>query len=114
MAADPTIFDPTILNDALASLRDYLFAIITQNGAPFASLGSNLFSGIATIMIVIAGAKIMFSADANYNKLIALVGVIMCVWAMITLYTTPSSLFGGYSFSQLIPKGAFALADTIG
>ncbi len=110
----PTIFDPTILNDALTSLRDYVFQAINQNGTPFISLGLRLFTAIAIIMIVIAGARVIFRADANYSKLATLLGIIMCVWAMVTLYTTPSSLLGGYSFSELIPRGSFALADTIG
>ena len=31
--------DPTLLNNLLASLRDTIFNVLTENGTPFAQLG---------------------------------------------------------------------------
>ena len=47
--------DPTLLNNLLASLRDTIFGVLTQNGTPFAQLGLNIFRTITIVMIVIAG-----------------------------------------------------------
>ena len=48
--------DPTLLNNLLASLRDTIFGVLTQNGTPFAQLGLNIFRTITIVMIVIAGS----------------------------------------------------------
>ena len=106
--------DPTLLNNLLASLRDTIFNVLTQNGTPFAQLGLNIFRTITLVMIVIAGARIAFSDDHSLHKLRALAGLILIVWIMLTLYTHSSPLLGGYSFSEAIPKSAFGMADLVG
>ncbi|HET9285574.1 MAG TPA: type IV secretion system protein [Candidatus Angelobacter sp.] len=106
--------DPTLLNNLLASLRDTIFNVLTQNGTPFAQLGLNIFRTITLVMIVIAGARIAFSDDHSLHKLRALAGLILIVWIMLTLYTRSSPLLGGYSFSEAIPKTAFGMADLVG
>lgn len=106
--------DPTLLNNLLASLRDTIFNVLTQNGTPFAQLGLNIFRTITLVMIVIAGARIAFSDDHSLHKLRALAGLILIVWIMLTLYTRSSPLLGGYSFSEAIPKSAFGMADLVG
>ena len=65
-------------------------------------------------MIVIAGSRIAFSGDHSLDKLRTLAGLILTVWIMLTLYTRPSPLLGGYSFSEVIPRTAFSMADLVG
>src|SRR5437763_14072137 len=106
--------DPTILNDLLASLRDSIFGILTQNGTPFQQLGLTIFRTLVISMIVIAGIRIAFSDHHSLHKLRTLAGFILIVWIMLTLYTRSSPLLGGYSFSEAIPRSAFGMADLVG
>ena len=106
--------DPTLLNNLLASLRNTIFDVLTQNGTPFQQLGQNIFRTLAIVMIVIAGSRIAFSDHHALHKLRTLAGLVLLVWIMITLYSTPSPLLGGYSFSEAIPKTAFGMADLVG
>jgi hypothetical protein len=106
--------DPTLLNNLLASLRDTIFGVLTQNGTPFAQLGLNIFRTITIVMIVIAGTRIAFSDNHSLHKLRTLAGLILIVWIMLTLYTRSSPLLGGYSFSEAIPRTAFGMADLVG
>ena len=106
--------DPTLLNNFLASLRDTIFNVLTQNGTPFAQLGLSIFRTVTIVMIVIAGSRIAFSGDHSLDKLRTLAGLILTVWIMLTLYTRPSPLLGGYSFSEVIPRTAFSMADLVG
>jgi hypothetical protein len=106
--------DPTLLNNLLASLRNTIFDVLTQNGTPFQQLGQNIFRTLAIVMIVIAGSRIAFSDHHALYKLRTLAGLLLLVWIMITLYSTPSPLLGGYSFSEAIPKTAFGMADLVG
>lgn len=106
--------DPTIFNNLLASLRDTIFNVLTQNGTPFAQLGMSIFRTITIVMIVIAGTRIAFSDHHSLHKLRTLAGLILTVWIMLTLYTRSSPLLGGYSFSEAIPKTAFGMADLVG
>jgi hypothetical protein len=106
--------DPTLLNNLLASLRDTIFNVLTEHGTPFAQLGLNIFRTITIVMIVIAGSRIAFSSHHALDKLRTLAGLILTVWIMLTLYTRPSPLLGGHSFSEAIPRTAFAMADLVG
>jgi hypothetical protein len=106
--------DTTLFNDLLASLRDTIFGVLTQNGTPFAQLGLNIFRTITIVMIVIAGTRIAFSDQHSLHKLRTLAGLILTVWIMLTLYTRSSPLLGGYSFSEAIPRSAFGMADLVG
>jgi len=106
--------DPTLLNNWLASLRDTIFKVLTEHGTPFAQLGLNIFRTITIVMIVIAGSRIAFSDHHSLHKLRTLAGLILTVWIMLTLYTRPSPLLGGYSFSEAIPRSAFGMADLVG
>jgi hypothetical protein len=106
--------DPTLLNNLLASLRDTIFNVLTENGTPFAQLGLNIFRTVTIVMIVIAGSRIAFSSHHSLDKLRTLAGLILTVWIMLTLYTRPSPLLGGHSFSEAIPRTAFAMADLVG
>jgi hypothetical protein len=106
--------DPTLLKNLLASLRNTIFDVLTQNGTPFQQLGQNIFRTLAIVMIVIAGSRIAFSDHHALHKLRTLAGLLLLVWIMITLYSTPSPLLGGYSFSEAIPKTAFGMADLVG
>ena len=106
--------DPTLLNNLLASLRNTIFDVLTQNGTPFQQLGQNIFRTVAIVMIVIAGTRIAFSDHHSLHKLRTLAGLVLLVWIMITLYSTPSPLLGGYSFSEVVPKTAFGMADLVG
>lgn len=106
--------DPTLLNNWLSSLRDTIFNVLTQNGTPFAQLGLNIFQTVAILMIVIAGTRIAFSDHHSLHKLRTLAGLVLMVWIMLTLYTRSSPLLGGMSFSEAIPKTAFAMADLVG
>jgi TrbL/VirB6 plasmid conjugal transfer protein len=106
--------DPTLFNNLLASLRDTIFGVLTQNGTPFAQLGLNIFRTITIVMIVIAGTRIAFSDHHSLHKLRTLAGLILIVWIMLTLYTRSSPLLGGYSFSEAIPRSAFGMADLVG
>lgn len=106
--------DPTVFNNLLASLRDTIFNVLTQNGTPFAQLGMSIFRTITIVMIVIAGTRIAFSDHHSLHKLRTLAGLILTVWIMLTLYTRSSPLLGGYSFSEAIPKTAFGMADLVG
>ena len=106
--------DPTVFNNLLASLRDTIFNVLTQNGTPFAQLGMSIFRTITIVMIVIAGTRIAFSDHHSLHKLRTLAGLILTVWIMLTLYTRSSPLLGGYSFSEAIPRTAFGMADLVG
>jgi hypothetical protein len=106
--------DPTLLNNLLASLRNTIFDVLTQNGTPFQQLGHTIFHTLVIVMIVIAGSRIAFSDHHALHKLRTLAGLILLVWIMITLYSTSSPLLGGYSFSEAIPKTAFGMADLVG
>jgi TrbL/VirB6 plasmid conjugal transfer protein len=106
--------DPTLLNNLLASLRDTIFSVLTQNGTPFQQLGLNIFRTLTIVMIVIAGTRIAFSDHHSLHKLRTLAGLILMVWIMLTLYTRSSPLLGGNSFSQVIPRTAFGMADLVG
>jgi hypothetical protein len=106
--------DPTLLNNLLASLRDTIFNVLTQNGTPFQQIGVNIFRTLTIIMIVIAGTRIAFSDHHSLHKLRTLAGLILIVWIMLTLYTRSSPFLGGYSFSEVIPRTAFGMADLVG
>jgi len=106
--------DPTLFNNLLSSLRDTIFNVLTQNGTPFEQLGLNIFRTVTIIMIVIAGSRIALHGHHSLDKLRTLTGLILTVWIMLTLYTRTSPLLGGYSFSEAIPKTAFAMADLVG
>jgi len=106
--------DPTLLNDLLASLRNTIFNVLTQNGTPFQQLGLNIFRTLTIVMIVIAGTRIAFSDHHSLHKLRTLAGLILIVWIMLTLYSTSSPLLGGSSFSEVIPRTAFGMADLVG
>src|SRR5579884_752287 len=106
--------DPTLLNNLLASLRNTIFDVLTQNGTPFQQLGQDIFRALVLVMIVIAGSRIAFSDHHALHKLRTLAGLILIVWIMLTLYTTSSPLLGGNSFSEAIPKTAFGMADLVG
>jgi hypothetical protein len=106
--------DPTLLNNLLASLRNTIFDVLTQNGTPFQQLGQNILRTLVIVMIVIAGSRIAFSDHHALHKLRTLAGLILLVWIMITLYSTSSPLLGGNSFSEAIPKTAFGMADLVG
>jgi hypothetical protein len=106
--------DPTLLNNLLASLRNTIFSVLTQNGTPFQQLGLNIFRTVAIVMIVIAGARVAFSDHHSLHKLRNFAGLVLLVWIMMTLYTTPSPLLGGMSFSEAIPRTAFGMADLVG
>lgn len=106
--------DPTVFNNLLASLRDTIFNVLTQNGTPFAQLGMSIFRTIMIVMIVIAGTRIAFSDHHSLHKLRTLAGLILTVWIMLMLYTRSSPLLGGYSFSEAIPRTAFGMADLVG
>ena|SRR5579863_313303 len=106
--------DPTLLNNGLSSLRDTIFNVLTENGTPFAQLGLNIFQTITIAMIVIAGTRIAFHGHHALDKLRTLGGLLLMVWIMLTLYTRSSPLLGGMSFSEAIPKTAFAMADLVG
>jgi hypothetical protein len=88
--------------------------VLTEHGTPFAQLGLNIFRTITIVMIVIAGSRIAFSDHHSLHKLRTLAGLILTVWIMLTLYTRPSPLLGGHSFSEAIPRTAFAMADLVG
>ncbi len=103
-----------IYNSWLGSFRDTIFAALTQNGTPFQALGMNIFRTITIIMIVFAGIRISFHDHHAFHRLRSLTGIILAVWIMMTLYTQPSPFLGGESFSQVIPKTAFALSDQVG
>ena len=106
--------DPTLFNNLLSSLRDTIFNVLTQNGTPFEQLGLTIFRTVTIIMIVIAGSRIALSGHHSLDKLRTLAGLILAVWIMLTLYTRSSPLLDGYSFSEAIPKTAFAMADLVG
>ncbi len=106
--------DPTLLNDLLASLRDTIFNVLTQNGTPFQQLGFTIMRTLMIALIVIAGTRIAFSDHHALHKLRSLAGLFLIVWIMMTLYTRPSPLLGGYSFSEAIPRTAFGMADLVG
>jgi hypothetical protein len=108
------VMDPTLLNNLLASLRDTIFSVLTQHGTPFQQLGLNIFRTVTIVMIVIAGIRIAFSDHHSLHKLRNLAGLILIVWIMMTLYSRPSPLLGGYSFSEVIPRTAFGMADLVG
>jgi len=78
--------DPTILNDLLASLRDSIFNVLTQNGTPFQQLGLTIFRTLVISMIVIAGIRIAFSDHHSLHKLRTLAGFVLIVWIMLTLH----------------------------
>jgi hypothetical protein len=106
--------DPTLLNNLLASLRNTIFNVLTQNGTPFQQLGLNIFRTVAIVMIVIAGIRVAFSDHHSLHKLRTFAGLVLIVWIMMTLYSTPSPLLGGMSFSEAIPRTAFGMADLVG
>lgn len=106
--------DPTLLNNWLASLRNTIFDVLTQNGTPFQQLGQNIFRTLVIVMIVIAGSRIAFSDHHALHKLRTMAGLILVIWIMMSLYTTSSPLLGGNSFSEAIPKTAFGMADLVG
>lgn len=106
--------DPTLLNNLLASLRNSIFNVLTQQGTPFVSLGMSIFRTLTIAMIVIAGIRIAFSDHHSLHKLRTVAGLILMVWIMMTLYSRPSPLLGGYSFSEMIPRSAFGMADLVG
>src|SRR5215471_4987699 len=106
--------DPTLLNNLLASLRNTIFDVLTRNGTPFQQLGLNIFRTVTIVMIVIAGTRIAFSDHHSLHKLRTFAGLVLMVWIMMRLYSTPSPLLGGLSFSEAIPKTAFGMADLVG
>src|SRR5436305_2643969 len=106
--------DPTLFQSLLAQFRDQIFSLLAADGGMFQQLGINFFAALTTIMIVVAGTRIMFSDHHSFHKLRTLTGIILMVWIMLRLYTSASPLLGGYSFSELIPRFAFGLADQVG
>ncbi len=103
-----------IYNSWLGSFRDTIFRALTENGTPFQALGMNIFRTLAIVMLVFAGIRIAFNDPQAFPKLRGLTGLLLATWIMMTLYTQPSPFLGGESFSQVIPKTAFALADQVG
>ena len=60
--------DPTLLNNLLASLRNTIFNVLTQNGTPFQQLGQNIFRTVAIVMIVIRPVTKLSKAADQISK----------------------------------------------
>jgi len=110
-AAPP--FDLTIFSNLLAGLRNTIFDLLRQNGDVFQSLGTKMFLSFATILIVWSGIKFMYSRQLDINIFLTLVLLIVFGFTMLSCYSTPIVGLSDLSFSELIPKAAFGLADTI-
>ncbi len=106
--------DPTLFNNLLAQFRNSIFSIITTSGSTTQQVGFTILSALVTIMTVMAGIRIMYHDRHAFHKLRIFTGLVFMVWIIMKLYTTQSAFLGGTSFSELIPRFAFALADQVG
>ena len=106
--------DPTLFQSLLAQFRDSIFSVLATNGGVFQQVGFSIMAALTVIMIVMAGIRIMYSDHHSLHKLRTFSGIVLTVWIMLKLYTTPSIFLGGNSFSEMIPRFAFGLADQVG
>jgi len=106
--------DPTLFTNLLSQFRDSIFSIIATSGSTTQQVGFTILSALVTIMTVMTGVRIMYHDHHAFQKLRLFIGVVLMVWIMMKLYTTQSVFLGGTSFSELIPRFAFGLADQVG
>jgi hypothetical protein len=106
--------DPTLFNNLLADFRNSIFTIISTSGTTTQQIGFSILSALVTIMAVMAGIRVMYHDHHAFHKLRLFTGIVLLVWIIMRLYTTQSALLGGTSFSEMIPRFAFGLADQVG
>jgi hypothetical protein len=103
-------FDPLAL---LNQFQQQFFQQIAQIGPILWPYGFTLLSALVTIMTVFTGIRIMTHEHQGYQKLRNFTGVVLLLWIIMKTYTTPSPLFAGTSFSQMIPNYAAGLAGQV-
>lgn len=102
----------------ITQIFSYISQLLSQHGGQFAYIGQNMYTGLATIMIVWFGIKSAFGASEvvggfHFGRFADLLLMIAFGYAMVNYYTSPIPGFG-MSFPQLITKESRYLTNLIG
>jgi hypothetical protein len=102
----------------IMQIFNYISQLLTQHGGQFAYIGTSMYTGLATIMIVWFGIKSAFGASEvvggfHFGKFAELLLLIAFGYAMVNYYTAPIPGFSR-SFPQLVTDESAYLTNLIG
>ena len=83
----PPIFPPEEIRDFQSFIQTALDGLTASAGGEVMALGTGMFTGLALIVVVIAGVKIAFSGNIQPWELVRLVIGIWIPWVMLQFYT---------------------------
>ena len=84
----PSNLPPDEMRDFKSFIQTALDGLTAAAGGDVMALGTGLFTGLALIVVVIAGVKIAFSGNIQPWELVRLVIGIWIPWVMMQFYTT--------------------------
>ena len=100
------------LRDFQSFIQTALDGLTASAGGEVMALGTGLLTGLALIVIVIAGVKIAFSGNIQPWELVRLVIGIWIPWVMMQFYTTTIPGMS-HTFPGMIAEGGGLSARTV-
>ena len=108
----PSNIPPGQLDDFQGFLTGVLNSIIGSSGPILLTTGQDLWTGLASIMIVWTGVKIALSGNFQPWEVIRLIIGLWIPWVMLHFYDTPlPPPAGAYTFPSMIVEGGNWLMD---
>ena len=108
----PTNIPPGQLDDFQGFLTGVLNSIIGSSGPILLTTGEQLWTGLASIMIVWTGVKIALSGNFQPWEVIRLIIGLWIPWVMLHFYDTPLPVpANAYTFPSMIVAGGNWLMD---
>ena len=108
----PSNIPPGQLDDFQGFLTEVLNSIIGSSGPILLSTGQDLWTGLASIMIVWTGVKIALSGNFQPWEVIRLIIGLWIPWVMLHFYDTPLPVpANAYTFPSMIVEGGNWLMD---
>ena len=108
----PSNIPPGQLDDFQGFLTEVLNSIIGNSGPILLSTGQDLWTGLASIMIVWTGVKIALSGNFQPWEVIRLIIGLWIPWVMLHFYDTPLPVpANAYTFPSMIVEGGNWLMD---
>ena len=108
----PSNIPPGQLDDFQGFLTGVLNSIIGSSGPILLTTGQDLWTGLASIMIVWTGVKIALSGSFQPWELIKLIIGLWIPWVMLHFYDTPlPPPAAAYTFPSMIVEGGNWLMD---
>ena len=108
----PTNIPPGQLDDFQGFLTGVLNSIIGSSGPILLTTGQDLWTGLASIMIVWTGVKIALSGNFQPWEVIRLIIGLWIPWVMLHFYDTPLPVpANAYTFPSMIVAGGNWLMD---